>query len=298
MFDKPINIDGNTVYIFNECSIDENDLKMDVLQENYIDTPTGKLPIITIEATGQSFGVENWNKRFYDDFVVMDSLNGDGMIQNDIKRGQWCGEFGHPLDLDPRRQMIIFPQTSSHRILSYWQVGNLLKLKVRTLPYEWGYAMASNCLDGVPAAFSLRSLGSIDLATRHVKSPLKILTYDYVYRPSHKEAYQDRILSETANSIYIPEYGKGYGEIITESAVFESVSMNALHESAYDFVMERSVNVRKIADMFNLDTYAKSSLNETGDYLILDLDSENKARIPVESAIRMQYHSALNRFKK
>ena len=57
--------------------------------------------------------------------------------------------------------------------------------------------MAANAQNGVTRAFSLRSLGSVDLATRRVKAPLKVITYDSVYRPSHIEAYGNEMLNES-----------------------------------------------------------------------------------------------------
>lgn len=174
-------MNDNTTYIISECATDPSDISMDILSESSAINEKGiKIPIVKIQSTLQSFNIENWNQRIYDDFVVMPAIDNDGMIQQDLKKGQWCGEFGHPLDTSVRRQMIIFPQTSSHRILKYWKEGNLLKAIVESLPYEYGIAMANNALRGIPAAFSLRSLGSVDMQTRRVKKPLKVITYDYV----------------------------------------------------------------------------------------------------------------------
>lgn len=170
----------NTLYILSECAMNPEDVKIDILNESTVDINGEKRPVVDIDATLQSFEVMNWNQRIYGGDVVMTSIDNDGMIQNDIKRGQWIGEFGHPLDMTPRRQMIIYPLTSSHRILSYRREGNLLKGRVQTLANDVGRDMRDIILQGVPSSFSLRSLGSIDMATRRVKAPLKVITYDSV----------------------------------------------------------------------------------------------------------------------
>ena len=170
----------DTMYILSECAMNPEDVKIDILNESSIDINGQKKKFINIDTTLQSFEVMNWNQRIYGGDIVMNAIDNDGMIQNDIKKGQWIGEYGHPLDLTPRRQMIIYPPTSSHRILNYRREGNLLKGHVQTLANDMGTQMMETILQDVPASFSLRSLGSVDMATRRVKAPLKVITYDSV----------------------------------------------------------------------------------------------------------------------
>ena len=168
-------------------------MKIDILNESSIDINGEKRKFITIDTTLQSFEVMNWNQRIYGGNLVMDAIDNDGMIQNDIKKGQWIGEYGHPLDLTPRRQMIIYPPTSSHRILNYRRQGNLLCGHVQTLANEMGTNMMECILQNVPASFSLRSLGSVDMETRRVKAPLKVITYDSVSKLDEAPYYSDVI---------------------------------------------------------------------------------------------------------
>ena len=285
---------NDKVYILNECVTDEYDLSLDIINENTEVSPITNKPIKTITAktTLQSFDVENWNRRIYSGDLVMDSIDNDGMIQNDIKKGQWIGEFGHPLDTSPKRQMIMFPQTSSHRILNYWREGNLLKATVQTLPYGYGLAMAANAMNGVPWAFSLRSLGSVDLQTRRVKAPLKVITYDSVYRPSHIEAYGNDILTESAG--YEDPYDNLF-KIMDECSMVEELPDSFVLSEVTDFVKERSENLQIIADMFNLDKF-ECTLNESGTRI--NVKSDNTTfNIPIETAIRMQYSNILNSIK-
>ena len=288
MIKKP----DNTLYILSECALNPDDVKTEILNESSIEINGVKRNFVTIDTVLQSFEVLNWNQRIYGGEVVMNSIDNDGMIQNDIKKGQWIGEYGHPLDLSPRRQMIIYPPTTSHRILNYRREGNLLCANVQTLANDMGTQMMNTILQGVPAAFSLRSLGSVDMATRRVKSPLKVITYDSVNRPSHIEAYQTEILSESA--IYIPT-SMDLASIITESAVYEPITES--FEDIIKYTKERSDNVKIVADMFKLDSI-KCSLCENATRMNIQIDNNTTVNIPVETAINMQYADILKSLRE
>lgn len=288
MIRKP---EDNTLYILSECAVNPEDMKIEIINESAIDINGEKRKFITIDTVLQSFEVMNWNQRIYGGNLVMESIDNDGMIQNDIKKGQWIGEYGHPLDLTPRRQMIIYPPTSSHRILNYRREGNLLCGHVQTLANDMGKQMRECILQNVPASFSLRSLGSVDMATRRVKAPLKVITYDSVFRPSHIEAYQNEILTEAG--IYIPQ-GDTMLDIMTESAVY--VPVNETMDQILGYAKERSANVQIVADMFKLDSI-ECNLNESGTRMNIKIDDNHTVNIPVETAIQMQYAGIISDFR-
>lgn len=298
--------DNNTTYVICECGVEPSDVSMDIINEQTVEIPTtgDKSKVVTANTTLQSMNVENWNKRIYGDDVLMPAIDNDGMIQNDLKKGQWMGEFGHPLDTTPHRQMTLNPPTVSHRILKYWKEGNLLKGTVQTVPYGWGNALANNALNGVPWAFSLRSLGSIDMATHRVKSPLKVITYDSVYRPSHIEAYGNEILSESAteSGIYVPtQYNMD--QIMNESCMVEPLheSFNINDFVDAEFIQNRSKNFKIISDMFDLNE-SVCVLDESGTRMNITMDSDNgdkmRLSVPVESVISIQYADVLNSLTK
>lgn len=291
---------STTAYVLCECAVLPEDISMDIINESTVLSPTTGQPVtsITANSTLQSFDVENWNKRIYGGDLVMTSLDEDGMIQNDIKMGQWMGEFGHPLDTSPRRQVILNPQTVSHRILKYWREGNLLKGTIQTVPYGNGLSMTANAKLGIPWSFSLRSLGSVDMATRRVKSPLKIITYDSVYRPSHIEAYteKDAFLHESAGEIYLPT-SYNMEDILEESTVFEPITEAFDMKELMDYAASKSDNVKIIADMFKLDK-VQGTLNESGTGVTLTVDSNTKVNVPLERFIGLQYADILNLGKR
>lgn len=273
-------MDNNTLYIMCECLTPPEDIRTDVLTESTVESASGKkIKTVTIDTCLQSFEVENWNGRIYGKNLVLDALNNDGMIQNDIKKGQWIGEYGHPLDTDPKRQVVFNPTTASHRILNYRTEGNLLLGHVQTLAGGAGDMLCDRILQGVPAAFSLRSLGSVDLATRRVKAPLKIITYDSVFRPSHIEAYQTEILSECASYVNLNE------------SVDLFAPINESMEQIKSYISEKSDNVARAADFFGLDKLAMV-LQENGTVTLI-IDECTSCNVPIESVIGLQYADVL-----
>lgn len=273
-------MDNNTLYIMCECLTPPEDIRTDVLTESTVESASGKkIKTVTIDTCLQSFEVENWNGRIYGKNLVLDALNNDGMIQNDIKKGQWIGEYGHPLDTDPKRQVVFNPTTASHRILNYRTEGNLLLGHVQTLAGGAGDMLCDRILQGIPAAFSLRSLGSVDLATRRVKAPLKIITYDSVFRPSHIEAYQTEILSECASYVNLNE------------SVDLFAPINESMEQIKSYISEKSDNVARAADFFGLDKLAMV-LQENGTVTLI-IDECTSCNVPIESVIGLQYADVL-----
>ncbi len=273
-------MDNNTLYIMCECLTAPEDIRTEILNESTVESASGrKIKTVTIDTCLQSFEVENWNGRIYGKNLVLDALNNDGMIQNDIKKGQWIGEYGHPLDTDPKRQVVFNPTTASHRILNYRTEGNLLLGHVQTLAGGAGDMLCDRILQGVPAAFSLRSLGSVDLATRRVKAPLKIITYDSVFRPSHIEAYQTEILSECASYVNLNESADLFAPI------------NESIEQIKSYISEKSDNVARAAEFFGLDKLAMV-LQENGTVTLI-IDECTSCNVPIESVIGLQYADVL-----
>jgi hypothetical protein len=235
-----------------------------------------KTATVTIETVLQSFGCLNWNQRIYESGLVIPAMDNDPLIQLDMKMGTWYGEYGHPLSNDLKRQVTIDPKCECHSIDSYRTEGNLLVANVTTLPKGYGYEMRNMILAGKPAMFSLRALGSVDMATKKAVSPLKVITYDSVTRPSHKEAYQRSIIggNTLTESVYIP---------LTESNINAQI---------FDYVSEKSENVKRACDLFDL-TMNNCSLNGKRAITLVNESVGIRVIVPIERAINMQYRDII-----
>lgn len=152
---------------------------------------------IIFEAILQSFGVLNRNGRMYDAMNIMECIKTDPYIITMLENNCWMGELEHPTaiyenqNLSITRLATVMPANSSHYIRQPRLEGNLLKATIQTdSSNPSGMNLAKKIVDGkIIPGFSARVLG--ELKTRGGQ-PLvdvkKLITYDYVLFPSHKEA--------------------------------------------------------------------------------------------------------------
>ena len=111
-------------------------------------------------------------------------------------------------------------------------------------------------------------------------------------RPSHIEAYQNEILTESAT--YIPK-GDTLLDIMTESAVYVPINENI--DQILSYAKERSTNVQIVADMFKLDSI-ECSLCENATRMNIKIDDSHTVNIPIETAINLQYSDILKNARK
>lgn len=152
---------------------------------------------IVFEGILQSFGVLNRNGRMYDADNIMNCIQNDPYINAMLAQNSWMGELEHPTaiyenqNLSLARLAAVFPANTSHFIRKPRLEGNLLKATIQTdSSNQNGMNMAIKIVDGkVIPGFSARVLG--ELKTKNGKPFVevkKLITYDYVLFPSHKEA--------------------------------------------------------------------------------------------------------------
>jgi hypothetical protein len=183
-----------TYYLLNETCVDEdiNRKHNEILHENVYEAAGRKLYTLTFKQVLQSFGVRNWNGRVYTRDTVMNALQNNPLVQNDLKMGTWSSEFGHPLlesASNPlARQMTIFPPNVCAVTTKYWEEGNLLMGECTTVAGGYGDILRDRILTGHPAMASSRAIGGCDKSGK-VLPGYSIICFDFVERPSHKEAY-------------------------------------------------------------------------------------------------------------
>lgn len=144
-----------------------------------------------------SFNVLNRNNRAYDAQNIWHCIQTDDYIQSMLRQNSWVGEIDHPAArLEGQKltiQRITNPdmERDSHYIRSPNLSGNLLSATIQTdSSTDAGMNMAIKIVDGkIIPCFSARVLGSLrnvnGVPTVHVR---KLVTYDWVLYPSHKEA--------------------------------------------------------------------------------------------------------------
>ena len=153
---------------------------------------------VIAEGVLQTLGDENRNHRIYAKEDMEPEVYGP-RLKELIKAKQLYGEMGHPLSDDLVRQQSIDIKLACTNYIKVWIEGDKIKGQFKGTNNDYGAFFDSNLREGALPAFSLRALGSIENINgkAYVKN-IKIITWDYVIYPSHKGAYTERIVSESA----------------------------------------------------------------------------------------------------
>lgn len=152
---------------------------------------------LTFPAILQSFGVKNRNGREYEADNIWDKIQNDDYIQSMLRQNSWMGEIDHPaptlVGQELTMQRIANPDLkyTSHYIRKPSMEGNLLVAPIQTdSSNQHGMNMAIKIVDGkIVPCFSARVLGALqNKSGRPVVYVRKLITYDWVLYPSHREA--------------------------------------------------------------------------------------------------------------
>ena len=236
---------------------------------------------VVAEGTLQSMGVKNRNGRIYLKEDLAPEINGPRMTEL-LKTGNFCGEDGHPVGPDASsiaRQQTVDPKLVSVRYTKVWIDGNLIKGHFMGTNNAYGEAFNQDLLDGFLPSFSLRALGSIESkgGNAYVKN-IKIVTWDRVIYPSHKEAYTKGLVTESASMIANNiEKRKAYSK--NESGLLIPIT----NDSVMSYIMEESANIKSIMNSFDtlyesmqlIDNGTKVQLvDHSGAILVINLETK------------------------
>ena len=244
---------------------------------------------VKFEADLQDTSEWNRNKRKYPTDVVKKGLMREN-VQEPLANGDWCGEAGHPIDPTLQRQMTVFKPNISHRILSFKFNGPKVHGVLKTYPSDIGRTMRDVILDTedpTTTAFSLRAMGPVKQTSQGniVQDPLTVVTYDWVTYPSHRKAYQSKIIGITPQG---------------NSSLAESTVLIPLMESsALDYIKEESKNFKLVSDVLEFSN-KNIALSEDCHNVILTEKNGNttdKLILGVESYISNEITDYFDKFK-
>lgn len=215
----------------------------------------------------QSFGVTNRNGREYELSNILECIRTDDFIQSSLRNNIWIGEIDHPAvevngqELTINRISTPDLKKSSHYIRSPHAEGNMLVANIQTdSSNQYGMNMAIKIVDGkIVPCFSARVFGKLENRNgRPVVVVRRLITYDWVLFPSHKEAEAKitQPLQESANNfsnymgklILLPQLAKMVAnssketEWLCESFGIGIEDINALTENG-DIVIQENKNI-------------------------------------------------------
>ena len=192
----------------------------------------------------------------------------------------------HPLTSEVNRQTYIDHGNVSHIITKIMFNGNLIEGEVETYNGFKGPHMMGAIRQGVGVAFSLRALGNAvkkGNGVARVDGPLLIISYDWVFFPSHKEAYMK---------------GSGLNNNSNSRAVSES--KNKLLEfdmnEMLSYLSDKSDNMKYLSEGFDIDLGNKDNMFLGKDKSIYLKKDDNQIKCFLEDNINREIDNFLLKF--
>lgn len=267
---------------------DLKDTQMYLLTEDAMSAPItnvqerkiNDLTYVEFDTKLQSFERQNRNKRMYLESFMKPSFDSPHIAEL-IAAGSWMGEAGHPMTEDPKRIMTIDPKLVSHKITKFWFGGKAVSGHIQTLLTKYGRDMTALIIQGMDPAFSLRAMAPMKLDSRGGKTQSGksfIVTYDWVFFPSHDDAYIDK-----KSGIKLMQAG-----IKDSGNVMESSMELAVTESAVvDFIRDKSKSIDIVSSMWDIATESMTItedknwavLRNQGDKIYVSIDTKIKSEV-------------------
>ena len=163
-----------------------------------------------------SFDVLNRNRRMYDGDNVWQCIQTNDRIQDGLRKKCWFGEDDHPsqdytnMQLTAERVQKIDRDRISHIIINPYRDKNLLLSEIETYSgTSHGIGMCRSIIQGCVPSFSCRSIATMQYKNgKPYVLVRRVITYDWVIYPSHKEA----------EMISKPSISDGVKKVVLESA--------------------------------------------------------------------------------
>ena len=183
--------DMGFMYIAEQTSPEDYKItNMDVVNKNGVF-------FVKFDTCLQSFEVINRNNRQYLMSNIRDCFQTE-RLQALLADNALYGEMDHPLQefknqpLTPERINTIEMSRRSHKIMNPDFKNNMLYAHIETASgTEAGRGFASEIIQGLNPAFSCRALAGLQLINNKPTVIVrKVITYDWVLYPSHKEAHK------------------------------------------------------------------------------------------------------------
>ena len=202
-----------------------------------------------LEGTAAVFGVENSNKRIYEEKEYLPHLE---YLQKKIDQNRLLGELDHPKEFDVSLKNI------SHIIigLEYNKSSRTVKIKVKLLDTPAGRIAKSLVDAGIPVSISSRAAGNVK-ADKKVEIK-KIFTYDLVADPGFEDAQLEKIEeSLKTNALYESLGFSDFAETQKDSVLS---SLTLINESL-GWKKNSNTKIYRIKDTDKISRILKENLN-------------------------------------
>lgn len=250
-------------------------------------TDKNNLFYVTFDTNLQSFDVINRNQRLYKADNIWQCIQQE-KIQCLLRDGCWFGEFDHPTperkdeQLSPERIQTVPPLKRAFKIMNPKMSGNLLQGTIQSAQNDIGIGFGKEILAGWKPSFSCRAIANLKLIDgKPTVIVRRLITYDAVWYPSHKEAHAIGNIKPVNKVI----------RAVTESAndIKEKVNdvMIPLKE-ILECIGKTDVNTQMIMESFDLPMESLVGVDNTHTHAIIkDKDNMVYANISPETKHRV-----------
>ena len=212
----------------------------------------------------QSLDCNNRNKRNYNGNALVEGLS-TPEINELITNKKWKGECDHPITKDIQRIATVLSTKCSHYITKWWRDGNLIKGTIESIADGeglYGTALARRVLQNENPSFSLRALAMLEKSGNitYVNKPPRVITYDEVNLPSHKEAYADPKKQKVLDD--------GQKQFVYENG---AIAIDA--GDIKDMLVTKSDNLKIVCESFDIDPMS-IGITDNGDMLTVKNGSD------------------------
>lgn len=241
-----------------------------------------------IEVVFQDLEVKNRNGRWYGTNDFKGQLTCERTTEL-IKTKNFFGEAGHPMTTELTRQQNIDLNNIAHSISKIWLEGNIVKGHTRGTPNAQGRLFSQLILEGTIPSFSLRALGTVENTKRgaEVKN-IKLITYDWVVFPSHKKAYMQKILGESAYDDNLTESLRYMDASIDNKLIMNESESGIItpitNDSVINYVKTESANINVVKESLDF-MYENISIIDNGSRVLMSDNIGNSFVINLESYI-------------
>lgn len=212
----------------------------------------------------QNADERNRNGRIYRRSDLEREINAPRQVEL-MSTGTFLGHAGHPLSNELIVQQTIDPKLCCVRFHKLWMEGDKVMAYFEGTNNELGKTFDSDLRMGVKPAFSLRALGTIESTPQGAMvENLKMITYDSVIYPSHKCAYTQGVVNESATMEAVSGFALNENNDATKSFIstFSNADvvaaikkMGATNESAINYIKDKSQNFKMLQEYFDMSRY-------------------------------------------
>lgn len=295
---KVLSPDLGFLYMAEQASPDENKVT------NLYYNDKASILYVEFDTILQTFRCMNRNHRCYLGPNLAEALKAERIVSM-LADNAWFGEMDHPQDiatgvkLTPQRVQTIDMNNRSHKIMKPVVNGDVMTGRIQTTAAtEAGRGFAIEILQGLIPAFSCRAIATLQtIDGKPTVIVRKLITYDWVLYPSHKEAHiqgTPQFIQKNAAITALESGGICQSSVFKRFGKFtEDVQIPVTEILAY--AGQKDPNMQTIMESFDLDMNDLVGFDPTMEHVMVK-DHDNTIFVKMSPNTKKEVRNFLSSF--